>query len=62
MIDLGGDVTGNGISKLVFTILSAKQRAKLSRFRGQTASNSFHPGLCDHPAVWPENLGCCSWI
>ena len=23
MIDLGGDVTGNGISKLVFTILSA---------------------------------------
>ena len=22
MIDLGGDVTGNGISKLVFTILS----------------------------------------
>ncbi len=23
MLDLGGDVTGNGISKLVFTILSA---------------------------------------
>ncbi len=27
MIDLGGDVTGNGISKLVFTILSAVAEA-----------------------------------
>jgi putative DNA-invertase from lambdoid prophage Rac len=26
MIDLGSDVTGNGISKLVFTILSAVAR------------------------------------
>src|SRR5437016_3982317 len=28
MIDLGGDVTGNGISKLVFTILSAVAEAE----------------------------------
>ena len=30
MIDLGGDVTGNGISKLVFTILSAVAEADVS--------------------------------
>src|SRR5512132_2244443 len=31
MIDLGGDVTGNGISKLVFTILSAGAEAERGR-------------------------------
>ena len=33
MIDLGGDVTGNGISKLVFTILSAVAKAERDRIR-----------------------------
>ncbi len=33
MIDLGGDVTGNGISKLVFTILSTVAEAKRDRIR-----------------------------
>jgi putative DNA-invertase from lambdoid prophage Rac len=33
MIDLGGDVTGNGISKLVFTILSAVAEAERDRSR-----------------------------
>ena len=33
MIDLGGDVTGNGISKLVFTILSAVAEAEHDRIR-----------------------------
>lgn len=33
MIDLGGDVTGNGISKLVFTILSALAEAERDRIR-----------------------------
>lgn len=33
MIDLGGDVTGNGISKLVFTILSAVAQAERDRIR-----------------------------
>jgi putative DNA-invertase from lambdoid prophage Rac len=32
MIDLGGDVTGNGISKLVFTILSAVAEAEGTAF------------------------------
>lgn len=31
MIDLGGDVTGNGVSKLVFTILSAVAEAERQR-------------------------------
>ncbi len=31
MIDLGGDVTGNGISKLMFTILSAVAEAERDR-------------------------------
>ena len=33
MIDLGGDVTGNGISKLVFTILIAVAEAERDRIR-----------------------------
>jgi DNA invertase Pin-like site-specific DNA recombinase len=33
MIDLGGDVTGNGICKLVFTILSAVAEAERDRIR-----------------------------
>jgi putative DNA-invertase from lambdoid prophage Rac len=33
MIDLGGDVTGNGISNLVFTILSAVAEAERDRIR-----------------------------
>jgi DNA invertase Pin-like site-specific DNA recombinase len=33
MIDLGGDVTGNGIGKLVFTILSAVAEAERDRIR-----------------------------
>jgi len=37
MIDLGGDVTGNGISKLVFTILSAVAEAERERTRERIA-------------------------
>jgi hypothetical protein len=37
MIDLGGDVTGNGISKLVFTILSAVAEAERDRIRERVA-------------------------
>ena len=33
MIDLGGDVTGNGVSKLVFTILSAVAENERERIR-----------------------------
>jgi putative DNA-invertase from lambdoid prophage Rac len=37
MIDLGGDVTSNGISKLVFTILSAVAEAERDRIRERVA-------------------------
>src|SRR3954449_13483815 len=37
MIDLGGDVTGNGISKLVFTILSVVAEAERDRTRERIA-------------------------
>jgi putative DNA-invertase from lambdoid prophage Rac len=37
MIDLGGDVTANGISKLVFTILSAVAEAERDRTRERIA-------------------------
>jgi DNA invertase Pin-like site-specific DNA recombinase len=33
MIDLGGDTTGNGVSKLVFTILSVVAEAERDRTR-----------------------------
>ena len=33
MIDLGGDVCGNGISKLIFTILSAVAENERDRIR-----------------------------
>jgi DNA invertase Pin-like site-specific DNA recombinase len=35
MVDLNGDVTGNRISKLVFTILSAVAEAERDRIRGR---------------------------
>ena len=35
LIDLGGDVTGNGISKLVFTILSAVAESERDRIKGR---------------------------
>jgi putative DNA-invertase from lambdoid prophage Rac len=35
LIDLGGDVAGNGISKLVFTILSAVAEAERDRIRSR---------------------------
>jgi DNA invertase Pin-like site-specific DNA recombinase len=38
MLDLGGDVTGNGISKLVFTILSAVAEAERERIKERVAS------------------------
>lgn len=38
MIDLGGDVTSNGISKLVFTILSAVAEAERDRIRERVAT------------------------
>lgn len=37
MIDLGGDVTGSGISKLLFTILSAVAEAERDRIRERIA-------------------------
>lgn len=37
MIDLGGDVTGNGVSRLVFTILSAVAEAERDRIRERIA-------------------------
>jgi putative DNA-invertase from lambdoid prophage Rac len=37
MIDLGGDLTGNGVSKLVFTILSAVAEAERDRTRERIA-------------------------
>jgi DNA invertase Pin-like site-specific DNA recombinase len=38
MIDLGGDTTTNGISKLVFTILSAVAEAERDRIRERIAT------------------------
>jgi putative DNA-invertase from lambdoid prophage Rac len=38
MIDLGGDVTGNGIAKLVFTILSAVAEAERDRISERIAT------------------------
>jgi putative DNA-invertase from lambdoid prophage Rac len=38
LIDLGGDVCGNGISKLVFTILSAVAEAERDRTRERVAA------------------------
>jgi putative DNA-invertase from lambdoid prophage Rac len=37
MLDLGGDVSSNGISKLVFTILSAVAEAERDRIRERVA-------------------------
>ena len=51
MIDLGGDVTGNGISKLVFTILSAvaenerdRTRERIREVKQRLASQGIYGG------------------
>jgi hypothetical protein len=45
MIDLGGDVTGNGISKLVFTILSAVAENERDRIRERVRETRSVTGL-----------------
>jgi hypothetical protein len=50
MIDLGGDVTGNGISKLVFTILSAVAEAERDRIRERSKYPPAKPGALE---FWP---------
>ena len=45
MIDLGGDVTGNGISKLVFTILSAVAENERDRIRERIREVKRHLGV-----------------
>jgi putative DNA-invertase from lambdoid prophage Rac len=42
MIDLGGDVTNNGVSKLVFTILSAVAEAERDRIRERIRNVKSH--------------------
>ena len=42
MLDLGGDVTGNGISKLVFTILSAVAENERDRIRERVRDAKRH--------------------
>jgi DNA invertase Pin-like site-specific DNA recombinase len=42
MIDLGGDVCGNGISKLVFTILSAVAENERDRIRERSRDAKRH--------------------
>ena len=62
MIDLGGDVTGNGISKLVFTILSAVAEAERDRTRERAISRlttgvEVEPG---HRASMPQDVESCA--
>src|SRR4249919_2899634 len=42
MIDLGGDVTGNGISKMVFTILAAVAEGERARIRERIVDAKRH--------------------
>jgi DNA invertase Pin-like site-specific DNA recombinase len=42
MIDLGGDVTGNGISKMVFTILAAVAEGERDRLRERIRDTKRH--------------------
>ena len=45
MIDLGGDVTGNGISKMVFTILAAVAEGERDRIRERIRDAKRHLAL-----------------
>jgi hypothetical protein len=56
MIDLGGDVTGNGISKLVFTILSAVAENVRDRISNRSAPMlHWHllPSESSRRTLWP---------
>jgi putative DNA-invertase from lambdoid prophage Rac len=62
MIDLGGDVTGNGISKLVFTILSAVAEMSATGFASAcaTPSATAHRSGCSTAENGP--LVSMSWV
>jgi putative DNA-invertase from lambdoid prophage Rac len=54
MIDLGGDTTGNGVSKLIFTILSAvaeAERERIAQVKKGPARAGAIPGRGSHPSV-----------
>ena len=63
MIDLGGDVTGNGISKLVFTVLSAVAEAERDRTReriGCSPSAHRRAEVVGSARVCPEDANAIS--
>ena len=39
-----------------------KQRGKMSRGSGKTASKTVHPDMCHDPVFCRRNLGCYLWI
>jgi putative DNA-invertase from lambdoid prophage Rac len=59
MIDLGGDVTGNGISKLVFTILSAVAEAERDRTRERIAEVKRDQRMRNRYLGGKPPFGCC---
>jgi hypothetical protein len=41
---------------------TVKQRGKMSRGSGKTASKTVHPDMCHDPVFCRSNLGCYLWI
>ena len=39
-----------------------KQRGKMARESGKTASKTVHPDMCHDPVFCRRNLGCYLWI
>ena len=43
------------------TSMCVKQRGKMSRGSGKTASKTVHPAMCHDPVFCRSNLGCYLW-
>jgi hypothetical protein len=41
---------------------AVKQRGKMARESGKTASKTVHPDMCHDPVFCRRNLGCYLWI
>ena len=45
-----------------YNYLRVKQRGKMARESGKTASKTVHPDMCHDPVFCRRNLGCYLWI
>ena len=57
-----GHILSAGFGVVLLGFVAVKQRGKMSRESGKTASKTVHPDMCHDPVFCRRNLGCYLWI